>query len=125
MLESLPFVLILSIALGFLSGLGVGGGSLLILWLTLVLNFEQNIARSINLLFFIPCAIITTLFRWRQGSLDIKSTIPAIIFGCISAGIFSILSKIVDIAILKKIFGVLLLCIGLKEITYKIKKAEQ
>ena len=35
MLESLPFVLFISSALGFLAGLGVGGGSLLILWLTI------------------------------------------------------------------------------------------
>ena len=37
MLESLPVALIVGTLLGFLTGLGVGGGSLLILWLTLVL----------------------------------------------------------------------------------------
>lgn len=72
MLESWPFIIAISTLLGFLSGLGVGGGSLLILWLTLVLNMDQPMARTINLLFFIPSAIITSLFRWKQGALDLK-----------------------------------------------------
>ena len=37
--------------LGFLAGLGVGGGSLLILWLTIVLNYPHPQARIVNLLF--------------------------------------------------------------------------
>ena len=45
MLESLPIVLIVGTVLGFLSGLGIGGGSLLILWLTIVLGMEQSTAR--------------------------------------------------------------------------------
>lgn len=125
MLNSWIFVIIFSCLLGFLSGLGVGGGSLLILWLTLVLNMEHNLARSLNLLFFIPCAIITSLFRWKQGALDIKKVIPAIIGGCISAAIFSIISRTIDIAMLKKLFGILLLCTGVRELFYKPKKKEQ
>ena len=38
MLESLPVAVIIGTVLGFLSGLGIGGGSLLILWLTAVLH---------------------------------------------------------------------------------------
>ena len=40
MLESLPVTLIIGTLLGFLSGLGVGGGSLLILWLTVILQIH-------------------------------------------------------------------------------------
>ena len=47
MLESLPVALIVGTLLGFLTGLGVGGGSLLILWLTLVLEMSQTAARGI------------------------------------------------------------------------------
>lgn len=124
MLESWPFIIAISTLLGFLSGLGVGGGSLLILWLTLVLNMDQPMARTINLLFFIPSAVITSLFRWKQGALDLKKVFPAIIGGCISAGIFSVLSRKIDISMLRKLFGVLLLCTGLRELFYKNKKTE-
>lgn len=119
MLDSLPFMLFVGSLLGFLSGLGVGGGSLLILWLTLVLGMEHPVARSINLLFFIPSAIIASVFRWKQGTLDIKKILPAIISGCISAACFSLLSKRLDISVLKKLFGVLLLATGLRELFYK------
>ena len=72
MLESFPFVLFVGTILGFLSALGVGGGSLLILWLTLIVNMDHNAARLINLLFFIPSAIVASVFRWKQGVLEIK-----------------------------------------------------
>lgn len=123
MLESLPVMLLVGSFLGFLSGLGVGGGSLLILWLTLVLEMPHNAARNINLLFFIPSAIIASLFRWKQGTLNIKKILPAIIGGCMSAAIFSLVSGLVDISILKKLFGALLLLTGLRELFYRPRKA--
>lgn len=94
------------------------------LWLTLVLNMEHSIARSINLLFFIPSAVIASLFRWKQGTLDIKKVLPAIIGGCISAAVFSTVSKHIDITVLKKLFGVLLLFTGLRELFYRQRKAK-
>ena len=51
MLNSLYVAIPVSVALGFLSGLGTGGGSLLILWLTLVLDVPQSEARAMNLMF--------------------------------------------------------------------------
>ena len=45
---------VIGAALGFLSGLGVGGGSLLLLWLTIVTGMEQSEARLINMMFFLP-----------------------------------------------------------------------
>ena len=122
MLNSLPVMLIVGCILGFLAGLGVGGGSLLILWLSLVIGLEHAAARSINLLFFIPAALIASFFRWRQGSLNIRTVLPAILFGCISAGMFSLLSKQIDIALLNKLFGGLLLLTGIRELLYKPKK---
>ena len=60
---------------GVLAGMGVGGGSLLILWLTTVMNVDPITARGINLLFFLPAALISTLARIRKGSLPIKKVI--------------------------------------------------
>ena len=52
---------------GFLSGLGVGGGSLLMLWLTTVIHMDYAVAKTVNLLFFLPTALIATLFHKKQG----------------------------------------------------------
>lgn len=121
MLNSLPVMLFVGAGLGFLSGLGVGGGSLLMLWLTLVLELDHSIARNINLLFFLPAAAIASFFRWKQGSLDIKKILPAVIAGCISAGLFAWLSRHTDLEIIKKLFGGLLLVTGLRELFYRRK----
>ena len=107
--------------LGFLAGLGVGGGSLLILWLTAVLNMDPQTARSINLLFFLPAALISCFFRFRQGQLDLKKLFPAILWGCIAAGIFSFVETVLDISLLKKLFGGLLILTGLRELRFKPK----
>ena len=101
----------------------VGGGSLLILWLTLVVGMEHPAARILNLLFFIPSAIVASLFRWKQGALEIKKILPAAVAGCVCAGFFAWISRSIDIALLKKLFGVLLLFTGLRELFYRPKKA--
>lgn len=121
MLSSLPVVLIVSTVLGFLAGIGVGGGSLLIMWLTLILNTPYPQARILNLLFFLPSAIVATLFRWKQGKLELKKILPAILAGCIAAAIFSFVSNHVDVEMLKKAFGILLLITGIRELLYKPK----
>lgn len=124
MLESVPVVIAVSSVLGFLAGIGVGGGSLLILWLTLVLGMPHPQARILNLLFFLPSAIVASIFRWKQGKLDIKKILPAIISGCIAAAGFSLLGQNLDTTILKKLFGGLLLITAIRELTYKSKKKE-
>lgn len=119
MLESLPVILLVSTCLGILTGLGVGGGSLLILWLTLVLGWEPEAARSVNLLFFLPGALVSCLLRGKQGQLSVKKLLPAIIAGCACGAVFAWASNGWDTALLRKLFGFLLLLTGLRELTYR------
>lgn len=121
MLESWPVVILVGTILGFLSGLGIGGGSLLILWLTLVLQQDPGAARVINLLFFIPSALIACLFRWRSGTLKFRTIFPAVISGCFAAFFFSLLSRNMDLGLLKRLFGGLLILTGLRELFHKQK----
>lgn len=123
MLDSLPIMAIIGVLLGFLSGIGVGGGSLLMMWLTLVVKTEHPVARIINLLSFLPAALIASIFRWRQGSLNIRKVIPAIIAGCVSAAVFSVVSGHLDLSLLKKLFGGLLILTGLRELFYRPRNA--
>ncbi|MBO5953957.1 MAG: TSUP family transporter [Oscillospiraceae bacterium] len=123
MLESLPVILIVGTVLGILAGLGIGGGSLLILWLTMILKLPHEAARGINLLFFLPTATIACLFRWRQGRLALKKVLPGILAGCLAAGLFTALGSSIDTELLKKPFGILLLLTGLRELFYRPRKA--
>ena len=124
MLTSFPFSLLIGILTGYLAGLGIGGGSLLIIWMTSVLHMDQGIARIINLMFFIASAGAVCLFRWKKGQLNIKKILPAIILGCITAGIFSWISPFVDTKSIRKLFGVILLFTGLRELFYRPRKAK-
>ena len=108
--------------LGFLAGLGVGGGSLLILWLTMAEHLEQPTARGINLLFFLPSAIIAIFFHWKQGRIPWKKIIPAMIAGCLGALACYWLGNRMDLEVLKKLFGILLIFTGIRELTYRPRK---
>ena len=119
MLESIPFIIIVSAVLGFLSGLGVGGGSLLILWLTLIVQMPQETARSINLLFFLPTALIASLFRWKRGTLQIRKILPAILGGIGASVLFTWISGHISSESLRAPFGILLLITGLRELFYR------
>ena len=123
MLDSLPVTLIIGTLLGFLTGLGVGGGSLLILWLTFVIRMEQAAVRGINLLFFLPSAIIACLLRNRQRELKWKKFLPAICSGCTAAILCSFLAPKLDSELLRKSFGILLLTVGFRELFYRDRKA--
>ena len=124
MLSSYALPVTAGIVLGFLAGIGVGGGSLLILWLTLILQLDYATARIINLLFFIPTALISSYFRQQQKTLHIKKILPAILAGCLSAAIFTIFGKYINLNVLKKLFGVLLLVTGVRELFYRPRNAK-
>lgn len=124
MLSSWPVALIVGTLLGTLAGLGVGGGSLLVLWLTLVLEIPYPQARITNLLFFLPGAAIATFLRAKGKAISIKRIWPAILAGCAGAIIASFAGKIIELTLLKKLFGGLLLFTGIKELLYRPRKAK-
>lgn len=119
MLETAQLAVLVGTVLGFLTGMGVGGGSLLILWLTLVLGFDQSTARGINLLFFLPASAICCLFRLKQGALNLRACLPGMLAGCAAAALGSWISSTADTAILRKPFGILLLATGFRELFYR------
>ena len=109
-------------ALGLLSGLGVGGGSLLLLWMTLVLGADPELARVMNLMFFLPCAIVATAFRWKQSKPDWRIALSAAAAGIIGALLGNLLSPILPRTLLKKAFGVLFILCGIRELRCKAKQ---
>ena len=122
MVNSLPLILIIGTVLGFLAGLGTGGGSLLVLWLTFAAGLDPVTVRGINLLFFIPSAIISICFRWKQGLIPWKKIFPAIVSGCIAAFLFSWLGSHIHMQLLKKLFGGILIFTGIRELFYRPRK---
>jgi uncharacterized membrane protein YfcA len=116
--------LLIATLLGFLAGMGVGGGSLLLLWLTQVAMLEQTQARIINLLFFLPAALVATCFQAKSRSIDLKNSVTAAVTGCGAALLGTLLSRNMDMALLKKLLGGLLILTGVREIFYRPRNAK-
>lgn len=116
--------LLIATLLGFLAGMGVGGGSLLLLWLTQVVGLEQPQARILNLLFFLPAAMVATFFRRKQKITRPDVTRPGILAACTTAVLFSLLGRQLNLEVMKKLFGGLLILTGLREIFYRPRNAK-
>lgn len=115
----------LSIIAGFLSGLigsmGFGGGGILIIFLVVFSNVPQIKAQGINLIFFIPCAILSVIIYAIKKQIDFKEIIPVIIGGVLGAIPASFLLNLIDTRYLSKIFAFFLISMGVVSII-KIKK---
>lgn len=121
MLSSTPIAILAGALFGFLSGLGIGGGTILILWLTQVLHMDPDIARTINLMFFVTAAGSVSIVRTRKKQIPWRSILPAMAAGCVTSVVFSLLSRSMDTGITKKLFGFLLLLTGVRELFYRDK----
>ena len=115
--------LLIGMILGFLAGLGIGGGSLLILWLTLVEGASYPEARWINLAFFLTAAGSVSLIRRKGKQPEMKKLLPAIIAGSITAALFAYFRHLIELEVLKKGFGLLLLATGIREVFYRPRNA--
>lgn len=113
---------LISTILGTLSGLGVGGGSLLLLWMTVINHLDYQAARFINLLFFLPAAMISCIANRRILCYRMRVLLPAAFFGCAAALTFSRVSRNWDIFWIRKCFGVVLLITAIRELHFSSPK---
>lgn len=65
--------------------MGLGGGMILILYMTLIAGMEQLTAQGVNLLFFIPIATAALIIHTKNKLVKWKKIVPAIICGVLSA----------------------------------------
>ncbi len=114
--------IITGIIAGSVSGLGMGGGTILILVLSNFLGIEQHIAQATNLVFFIPTAISAIIINFRQKLINLKLSLFIILSGIIGTIIGSEIAINLNAPNLKKYFGIFLLIISLNEIYWMIKE---
>ena len=103
----LPFLL--GAGTGVLSAWGVGGGTLLLLCMTLFLGVGQAEAQGINLLYFLPTAAASLFYHRKNGYLDTRVLRAAAPVDTLCALAAALLSSSVDITLFRKPFGLFLL----------------
>ena len=107
---------------GIVSGTGMGGGTILILCLSIFLGIDQKIAQATNLIFFIPTSIAAIYVNIKEKNINFKIAKTIIFFGIIGAIIGAIIAQKIDVKILKKLFGIFLAVIAIHEIYIIIKE---
>lgn len=106
---------------GVISGFGIGGGSALMVWMTAVAALDQHTAQGINLLYFIPTSAGALIFHIKNKMICRRAVIPAVAFGCVTAIGAAWIASMIDVSVLKKLFGGFLCVVGLREFLMKKK----
>ena len=102
--------------------MGIGGGTILIPALIIFTSLNQQNVQAINLLYFIPTAIIALAVHIKNKLIDFNVAIRIIIFGIIGSIIGSTIAVNLNSDILRKLFGIFLFGMGVAEIWgYAIK----
>lgn len=101
---------------GILSGMGLGGGGILIIYLSLFTDTKQLTAQGINLLFFIPIGFLALVIYSIKKQIKWKAVIKFIIWGLLGSVSGLYLTNFLGGKITGKIFGVLLIALGIAEI---------
>lgn len=117
------YYLLISIVSGVLAGMGMGGGTLLIPALTLIMDVDQQLAQATNLLVFVPCAIICCIIYFKSKLIDFKNSWLIVL----SASAISIVAVLVAVKLKSKtlsiIFGTFLIVLGVVQFVLTIVKS--
>jgi hypothetical protein len=116
-------VIVIGFISGVISGMGIGGGTVLIPVLTMLFGIEQKTAQTINLLYFIPTAIVAIITHSKNKMIECKVLPLVITGGAIGAVIGSVIAMQLNNTVLSKLFSGFLLIMGIKEVWTGWKKS--
>lgn len=106
---------------GIISGMGIGGGTILIPSLVIFNNLPQQQAQGVNLVVFLPVALIALYTHHKKGNIDFSFAKLIIVGGILGAIVGSLLAVKIDPLKLKRYFGIFLLIVGTYELLSKKK----
>lgn len=119
------FIGIIGFLSGIISGMGIGGGAILIPALVLLCGVSQQTAQGINLVYFLPTAIASLIIHIKNKNVEIKTAAIIGISGVIGAIGGTMLAVYLSGEILKKLFASFLFIIGIYEVYKGIKSKNQ
>ncbi|MEG0944426.1 MAG: sulfite exporter TauE/SafE family protein [Angelakisella sp.] len=100
---------------GVVGAMGLGGGGILMLYLT-TLELTQRAAQGINLLFILPVGLAGLWFHRKNGLIEKKVLLPVLIGGAVGVLLGSLLAGRLSEPMLRRLFGILIIIIGIKEL---------
>ena len=115
------FLVLSGIIAGIVSGLGMGGGTILIIILTNLFGYTQHVAQASNVLFFIPTSIAALWVHIRDKDIESKIVMKMLPTAVLGGLVGAYISGLVEANQLQKYFGVFLLIVGMYEIAITVK----
>ncbi len=107
---------------GILASMGLGGGFILVVWLTMFSGAEQRTAQGVNVLFFLPIALIALIMHLKNGLVNKALVKRCALGGVIGAVLGTFGSQVISNGLLRKLFALFLLAFGLRELFSKTKQ---
>lgn len=107
---------------GIVSGMGIGGGAILIPALIFITGLGQQQAQGVNLLSYIPVASVAVYTHLKHKNIDKQIWLPTVATGVVGAVFGSMLANKLSPNLLRRIFGIFLFVIGLYQLFYNKKK---
>ena len=108
---------------GVLSGFGVGGGTLLLVYMTVFAGLDQHLAQGINLLYFLPAGLMALPAHVKNGYVVKPVLVPATAVGLVLAGAAAWAATALEVELLHKCFGGFLIAVGAMELFGKTEGA--
>ena len=116
---SFALLLVALVAFGVVTGiaagiLGVGGGILMVPFLTLVAGMPQHAAEATSLLVVLPTAIVASLVLQRRGIGDLGVALRFGVIGAVGAAGGALLALALPGSSLRLVFAVFVMLVGLR-----------
>ena len=101
---------------GAAAAMGLGGGFVLLVYLTVFANLPQMEAQWINLIFFLPIGGLALFFHRKNGLIEKGVLLPAALTGVMGAAGGAAMAHVLGNEMLTRFFAVCLAIIGVKEL---------
>ena len=109
-------IIIIGFLSGILSGMGVGGGMVLIPALTMLKGVEQHVAQTVNLFYFIPTAVTALIVHIKNKNIEYRPALKLVASGILFSLLGAWLAVRLPSDVLRRIFGGFIIIAGIREI---------
>lgn len=109
---------------GIISGMGIGGGTILIPALVFFLKVNQHTAQCTNLYYFIPTAVCALVIHIKNKKIEYKTALKITFYGIFGALLGSYVASALSTDVLRKIFAVFLFIMGISQVIPKKSKIQ-
>lgn len=99
---------------GVLSGCGIGGGSLLLIYMTQLGGLEQAVAQGVNLIYFLPTSSAALVSHAKNRLIDGKLVLKTALPGMATAALSAFFAASIDSGNLRRLFGIFCVIVGAK-----------